>query len=203
MVNEKVNVRDKHRGLKKVIKIIIIIGVILIILAAVFVFGFLLKKPARIEVILANPVEGIILANTNELGETDEMAVIQEAVIKFDEEYVNYLLVAIGTGYLHKSILGGDPVIELVLGDEAWASEIVEGTPFSEKGEAENEDLKISLSKEEAVKAILSSDVEKFMKDSVNNGDTKIEMIAGKTELFAKGYLDLYKAITGEEIAVE
>tara|TARA_B100001971_G_C18188166_1_gene536922 strand:- start:690 stop:1301 length:612 start_codon:yes stop_codon:yes gene_type:complete len=203
MVNEKVNVRDKHRGLKKVIKIIIIIGVILIILAAVFVFGFLLKKPARIEVILANPVEGIILANTNELGETDEMAVIQEAVIKFDEEYINYLLVAIGTGYLHKSILGGDPVIELVLGDEAWASEIVEGTPFSEKGEAENEDLKISLSKEEAVKAILSSDVEKFMKDSVNNGDTKIEMIAGKTELFAKGYLDLYKAITGEEIAVE
>jgi hypothetical protein len=203
MVNEKVNVRDKHRGLKKVIKIIIIIGVILIILAAVFVFGFLLKKPARIEVILANPVEGIILANTNELGETDEMAVIQEAVIKFDEEYINYLLVAIGTGYLHKSILGGDPVIELVLGDEAWASEIVEGTPFSEKGEAENEDLKISLSKEEAVKAILSSDVEKFMKDSVNNGDTKIEMIAGKTELFAKGYLDLYKAITWEEIAVE
>tara|TARA_Y100000310_G_scaffold323059_1_gene382934 strand:+ start:485 stop:1096 length:612 start_codon:yes stop_codon:yes gene_type:complete len=203
MVNERVNVKDKHRVLKKALKIFGVILGILIILAVVFVFGFLLKKPAKIEVILANPLESIILANTNELGEVNNGAVIQEAVIEFDEEYINYLLVALGTGYLHKSILGGNPVIELVLGEGVWASEIIDGVPYSGKGEAEEEDLKISLSKEEAVRAILSSDIEQFMKDSVNNGNTQIEMIAGKTELFAKGYLSLYKALTGEEIAVE
>lgn len=203
MVNGSVLVKDKYRVLKKIIKILIIIGIILIILAIVFVLGFLLKKPVRVEVILANPVEAIILANTNEIGEINKEAVIEEAVIEFDEEYINYLLVALGTGYLHKSILGGNPVIELVLDDEVWASKIIEGVPYSGKGGVEEEDLKISLSKEEAVKAILSSDIEQFIKDSVNNGNTQIEMIAGKTELFAKGYLNLYKALTGEEIAVE
>ena len=40
------------------------------------------------------------------------------------------------------------------------------------------------------------------MKDSVSVGNTNIELVANKAELFAKGYLDMYKALTGEEISV-
>ena len=203
MVNENVLVKDKHRVLKKVIKTLIVIFVIVFILLAVFIAGFFLKKPERVEIILVNPIEKIVLANTNELGEVDEQTVIEEAVIEFNADYINYLLAAIGTGYLHKSILGGQPVIELNLEGEIWGAEIINGMPNSKKIAVENEDLRVSLSKEEAVKAILSSDIEQFMKDSVNNGNTQIEMVAGKTELLAKGYLDLYKELTGEEASIE
>ena len=188
--------------MKRVVKFLIIAVVVLIVIVA-FAAGYLLRKPRMVEIIIENPLNAIVAANTNSVGAIDVPAVIEQGVIEFDEEYINYLLVALGTGYLHKSILGGNPVIELVLGEGVWASEIIDGVPYSGKGEAEEEDLKISLSKEEAVRAILSSDIEQFMKDSVNNGNTQIEMIAGKTELFAKGYLSLYKALTGEEIAVE
>ena len=40
------------------------------------------------------------------------------------------------------------------------------------------------------------------MKKSVMEGRTQIEVVAGKVELFSKGYLGLYKDLTGEEAPV-
>ena len=61
-------------------------------------------------------------------------------------------------------------------------------------------DLKIIISKRESVETLLSSDIEQFMKDSVASGNTKIEIVAGNTELFSKGYLKMYKELTGGEV---
>ena len=88
------------------------------------------------------------------------------------------------------------------MGEETWSSEIKSGVPNAQQTSIENEDLRITISKEEAVKALLSDNIEQFMKDSFNNGETKIEMVVGKTELFSKGYLKMYKELTGEEISV-
>lgn len=204
MVNQEVLVRDKYRATKKVIKILLIIFGVLLILLIVFAAGFLVKKP-KIEVHLENPIAGIVLRYTNELGYTNKTAVVEEGVIEFNEDYINYILVALGTGYLHKSAIPPfkNPLIEFDLEGETWNSEIKGGMPNSKKGSIDSEDLRISISKEEAVEALLSGDIEQFMKDSVNNGNTKIEMTAGKIELFAKGYLKMYKKLTGEEISVE
>jgi len=204
MVNEHVLIRDKHAAMKRVFKVLIIIFAIVLILLIVFAAGFLFKKPVYVEVTFVNPLADIILANTdNVTGVVDEVAVIEQAVIEFNEDYINYILAALGTGYLHKSVVGGVPVIELDMEGDVWSAEIIDGVPNSKNQAVDNEDLQISISKEEAVKAILSDDIEQFMKDSVNRGDTQIEMVAGKPELFAKGYLDMYKALTGNEIAVE
>ena len=207
MVNETVKIKDKHRVLKKIIKISIIIFSVLLLLLIIFAAGYLFKKPTYVEVVLENPLKGIVEANTNLNGTIDTSAVIEQAIIEFNEDYINYLLVALGTGYLHNSIIGGNPFLELVmtddLGNEIWYSEIIEGIPNSFLGEIENEDLRITISKETAVRAILSEDVSQFMKDSSSKGEIGIEMIANKAELFAKGYLDMYNELTGEEISVE
>jgi hypothetical protein len=196
MVNERVNIRDKYRVHKKIIKVLLIIFVVVLILLIAFAAGFLFKKPKTVEVVFENPLKNIILANTNANGEVNVNKVIEQGVMEFNEDYINYILAGLGTDSLHSSILTGNPFLELVLRDEVWSSEIIGNIPKSKIGSIENEDLRITISKDEAVKAILSADIKKFMKDSVANGNTKIEMIAGKVELFSKGYLDMYNKLT-------
>ena len=199
MVNQEVLVRDKYRTTKKVIKVLLVIFAVILILLVVFAAGFLIKKP-KIEIHLENPIAGLVLRYTNEAGLTNKTAVVEEGVIEFNEDYINYILVALGTGYLHKSPLFENPLIEFDLGGDIWNSEITGGMLNSKRGSIDNEDLKISISKEEAVEALLADNIEEFMKESVKNGNTKIEMIAGKAELFSKGYLEMYKQLTGNEI---
>lgn len=202
MVNERVNIRDKNRATKKVLRVLIIIFSIVFILLVAFAAGFLIKKP-KIEIYLENPIAGIVLKYTNEAGYTDKAEVIKEGVMEFNKDYINYILVALGVGYLHKSPLFENPLIEFDLAGDVWNSEIKKGMPDSRKGQIEDEDLRISISKEEAVEALLASNIEEFMKQSVANGNTKIEMIAGKTELFSKGYLDMYQELTEEDIEAD
>jgi len=194
MANENPE-KSNHRTIKI---LLIIFSVILLILIA-FVAGVMIRK-SPVEIILENPMKAIIIANTNVAGEVNLKKVIEQGEIEFNEDYINYILAALGTNYLHKSILGKSPVLELVLGEQVWNSEISGGMPQSKIGEIDNEDLRITLSKEEAVKAIVSPEIKQFMKDSVANGNTKIELIAGKVDLFSKGYLEMYNKLTGEEI---
>ena len=199
MVNQEVLVRDKYRTTKKVIKVLLVIFAVILILLIVFAAGFLIKKP-KIEIHLENPIAGLVLRYTNEAGLTNKTAVVEEGVIEFNEDYINYILVALGTGYLHKSPLFENPLIEFDLGGDIWNSEVIDGMPNSKRGSIDDEDLIIRISKEEAVEALLADNIEEFMKESVKNGNTKIEMIAGKAELFSKGYLEMYKQLTGNEI---
>ena len=203
MVNQKATLSDKPRAARKGVKVLLIIFVVILILLIVFVPRYLNKKPSNgsggggVETHLENPISQIVLKNTNEAGYVNKSSVVQEGIVEFDEEYINFILIALGTGYLHKSSIFGTPKIEFNLGEESWNSEIFNGNPVSKKGSIDNEDLRISISKEEAVNALLSEDITKFMKDSVTlSGNTKIEMVAGKTELFSKGYLDMYNRLT-------
>jgi len=190
---------DKRAVMKRTIKILIITFVVLLVLIIAFAAGYILKKPTYVEIIIENPLNKIISENTNAVGQIDLSAVIAQGVIEFDENYINYLLVALGSGYFHKFFVGGNPVLELVLiasySNEIWNSEIIKGFPKSSIGVVDNEDLRITISKEKAVEAILSPDITQFMKDSVISKDIQMEMIAGNTELFAKGYLDMYNAL--------
>lgn len=204
MVNEKVLIRDKWAGIRKIIFILFIVFIVLLILAVVFFFGAFMSGE-KTEIIIENPIKNIIFAHTdNTTGTVDKEAVVEQAVIEFNADYINYILVGLGVGNLHKSKVGyGNPIIEFVLDDEYWNSELDSGILNTGRGEIENEDLLVTMTREEAVLAIMSSDIEQFMKDSVNNGNTKIEMIAGKIELGTKGYLAMYKDITGEDLEVE
>jgi len=170
----------------------------------VYIIGFLTKTPPT-EIVLENPLKNLVFANTDTAtGQIDKEAVIEQAVIEFNADYINYLLVALGVGNLHKSLLGyGNPIVEFKMDQDYWNSEVDSGALRTQQGQASDPDLRISMSKTEAVEALLSSDMEAFMKQSVTNGNTQIEMIAGKVELGSKGYLSMYKDITGEEPDIE
>ncbi len=206
MVSQKVLVRDKWRKPRKFVKFLLIFLVIVFILLLVFFYG-VFKSPQTQNInriVLENPLKNIVFTNTNVYGEVNKMQVIKEAVLEFDEDYINYVLIALGVSNLHKSNIGyGNPVIKFVLGDEVWISELEGGNLVTENVESDGEDLMVILSKQEAVEALLASDVEGFMKDSVVSGRTEIEMIAGKVELASKGYLSMYKELTGEEVEIE
>ena len=171
-------------------------------------------------IVLENPLKDIILANTKERV-INQKAVIKEGVLNFDQTYINYLFSALGTSYLHKSLFGyGNPKIELVMDsgeskfspdstnpndnsqgfadDETWNSELGDVNNI-QKTASDDPDIRVRMSKEEAVRALLSTDIKQYMKDDVSNGKVQIEMIAGKVELYSKGYLDMYKALTGED----
>lgn len=172
------------------------------LLLIIFAAGYFLKGPKN-EIIINNPIEAIVFANTNqETGEVNKQAVIEQAVIEFDKDYINYILVAMGVNKLNSIVGYGNPIIEFSIEDETWTSEVDDGNLITEKRTSDNEDLRITLLKEEAVKAILSPDIESFMKESVTNGNTNIEMVASKVELGAKGYLGMYKQITGEDASI-
>ena len=196
MVNEKIKVRDKYRRLKRFLMVFLILAVVVIVLVGVYFFGWFSGSGDKI--VLENPLKNIVLANTNAQGQVDYDVVVSEGVMNFNADYINYIMAALGVGKLHKSIAGfGNPVIEMNLDGERWNAELDKGLK-TELGFAEDPDLRISMTKEEAVKALLSPDVKIFMKDSVVSGNTQIEMIAGKVELGSKGYLSMYSELTGE-----
>jgi len=180
-----------------VVTIVFILIILMIGLATSFIF---FKKPVKSSgngggTVIENPMKQIVIKNTNSAGEINQQAVIDEGIKEFNSEYINYILLALGIGNLQKSIIFGNPVVELTLDSQVWSSEIKNNALYTVLGANDNSDLKITMSKQEAVKALLSSDIKQFMKDSVSNGNTKIEMIAGKPELLAKGYLDMYNKL--------
>lgn len=192
-------VKDKYRTLKRVLIILGIMIIIAMILTIVFFTDFFTKPKNTI--VLENPLKDIIIRNTDAQGQVNTDAVIQQGIQEFNINYINYLLAALGVNKLHKSLVGyGNPIVEFHLDNEVWSSEIIKGGLNTQKAPAQDLDLKIIISKQEAVLALLSPNIEQFMKDSVYNGNTKIEMIAGKVELGSKGYLAMYTQLTGEEV---
>jgi len=198
MVNEKVLIKDKYRHLKKFLFISGIFLVIIIILAGVYFFGWFSGSGDKI--VLENPLKNIVLSNTNAQGQVNYDAVVSEGVMNFNVDYINYIMAALGVGKLHKSLIGyGNPVIEMQIDDETWNAEIDNGLRTI-PGSVEDPDLRVIMTKEEAVKALLSPDIGEFMKTSVYNRNTQIEMVAGKVELGSKGYLSMYSELTGESV---
>jgi hypothetical protein len=201
MVNELVLIRERWRVLRKLLRRGMLLMLFLLLFLIVFASGFLtnINQSPMAQIIIENPLKNIVYMHTNEEGEVNKTAVIEQAVVEFNADYINYILAALKVGKLHKSLLGEKPLIEFVLDQEHWNSEIDGGRMYTKKGEIEKEDLRIIISKEEAVEAILSSDVTAFMSDSVRGGRTEIQMIAGKAELLNKGYFSIYEEITGKE----
>jgi len=177
---------------KWLIALLIFLVVLTLLFIGVYVV-FLKKSVNQNPIILKNPIKNIINSNKDVNGKINEQLVINQGVKEFNSEYINYILFALGVGNLHKSLIGyGNPVIEFHLDNKIWNSELVDNILTTKLGTNENKDLIIIMSKEEAVNALLSTDIKIFMKTSVTNGNTQINVIAGNVELGSKGYLEMY-----------
>jgi len=118
------------------------------------------------------------------------------------EQQINLILYSLKAYELHNPPLSGNtPKIEFVIDGEIYGSEIVKGEIITVKGREGEPDIRIIMSGEEFLN-ILKSDSKLYFQESLKQGKTKIELLAGKTELFTKGYLSLYKEITGKNFPV-
>ena len=164
--------------------LIAIIFLMLVIGGMFFYFATASPNKPRAGTEIKNPIQGL----TNE-----------QAVLQFNEEYVDYLVFAIGGWKLHNPPLSDEtPKIKVVVDEEIFVSEIINGEIKTEKKEIENEDIIIKTTKQEIVNSILSLDIKKYIQYSAQEGKTTLELKASYPTLFSKGYLNIYEDITGK-----
>jgi hypothetical protein len=181
--------RDKARI--KIWTFILAIGIVIIAIGGLFFYYAFLISSGRYD---GNEISNPINRNTT----------FQKALVDFNKDYVNYVVFAIGGWKLHNPPLSKNtPKIKIIADNEIYKSEIKDKEIFTSKTDFDNEDIVIETTKEEITKAILSLDIKNYMQESIHQGKTNLELKAGYTKLFSKGYLDLYKDITGESITGE
>ena len=159
---------------------------VLMLIVALFIY-FALFKTNNSSVysgqILKNPVFNL----------TDE-----QAVVAFDEGFVFYLLYSIKAYNLHNPPLSSNyPKIEIDVGGEIFSATVKKGVISVSSGGILNKDIIIKTTKEEAVKMMRDKG---YVTKSFNDGLSAIELIADKTTLFAKGYLNMYNELTGKSV---
>ncbi len=181
----------------------VVLTLILSIILVTFFIGFLINKPPVInqnKIVIENPLKEIVYANQNEQGLVDKQQVINQALQEFDKDYINYILLALGVNKLKKSLIGyGNPKVEFKINEELWSSEIVDQSLNTQKSTIDDPDVRFHMPKTEIIESLLSSDINQFVINSVSNGNTQMELIASKPELLSKGYLGMYKDLTGSD----
>lgn len=171
--------------------IILIIGIVVLILigGGVFLyFMFFYTRPSGggggTGTPIKNPTEGLTL---------------EEALLQFNDDYVDYLVISMGVRKLHNPPFSSNtPKIEVVIDEKVYVCEVIKGSVKIEEKQIENEDIVIWTTRREIVSAIMSLNMRGYIKESISQGRTAIEMKAGYTTLYSKGYLKLYEDMTGE-----
>ncbi|MEM4259340.1 MAG: hypothetical protein QXS38_01075 [Candidatus Pacearchaeota archaeon] len=122
----------------------------------------------------------------------------EAALVAFDESFIFYLLYSIKAYNLHAPPLSSDyPRIEVEVSGEPFSATVLRGVINVSKGKIAKEDIIIRTTKEEAIKMLRDKN---YIMNSFNEGKSRIELVAGQTTLFAKGYLNMYNEITGKSV---
>mgnify|MGYP001605113491 CR=1 FL=1 len=178
----------KKRGFSLLL-IVLIVLFVLIVIGGVYYFFFSYNtenngnSPAR------SPLNGV-KKSVEELSES-------EAVTALNESFVLYVLYNLGAQNLHNPPLSSsNPKIEFDLEGEVYNAEVQSGNILVNRGGISDEDIRIYTQKVEIVKMIKDS---KYVEGSFAQGKSKLELVAGKTTLFAKGYLQMYEKVTGKK----
>ena len=122
----------------------------------------------------------------------------EEAISQFNEKFIYYLLYSIEAYNLHNPPLSKDTAkLVVYIDDDIYNVEVANGEIYVGKGEIVKRDLIIRTTKEEAVKMLQDNN---YIKESFSSEKSIIELLEDKSTLFAKGYLTLYKELTGKSI---
>jgi len=164
------------------ITIALIVGVVLVVAFLVIAFLYLvLGKPKYEKQELQNP-----------LGSGTGDFVVSES-------HVKYLLNEIGAYQLHTQPMSSEnPLMEVRVDDSVFFSEIEKGNIIFRSEKTYEPDIRIITAKEEVQNILNSGNIKEGMKTSVSSGRTQLELVSGYTELFFKGYLQIYKDLTGK-----
>ncbi len=190
MKTKDMSLNSKGQVFWKVFALVLLIVLVLFVLIFVFIyFNFVSGSDDKRRV---NPYKGKIDA------ETDNS--------EFDvaPEHINYILYELDAYQLHAPPLSSEvPVIEVDVDGEVFSSKVVDGNIITKKENVGGEDIRIITKKKEVFNAIKSGDVAEEIKDSINSGESKLEIVTDKKTLLLKGYLSLYDKFSGEDNEVD
>ena len=166
---------------------IVLAALLLLIIISVLFFYFALVSPDNSSTYtvreLINPVTGL----------SDEQAREQ-----FDEEFVFYLLYSLEVYNLHDPPLSENhPKMLFSIDEDFYYALVDDGEIIVNRGEIDNQDLTFFTTKEEAVRMLRKR---AYIEQSFQSGESSIELKVDKATLFAKGYLNMYNALTGKTI---
>jgi len=115
------------------------------------------------------------------------------------ESHLRYLLNEIGAYQLHTQPMSSEnPLIECDVEGKNFFAEVEKGNILFRSEKTYEPDLRIIISSQEVNSILNSENVKEGMKSSVSSGNTQIELVSGYSELFFKGYLQIYKDLTGK-----
>ncbi len=164
-------------------KLLIVVVILLVLILAVL--GFIAYSLWGFSSSAPEPSTNLVTINKTVVGENQ----------------VYYLLFSIKAYELHNPPLSSNtPKINIQIGDKSYQAEIISREIQVSQGSLTQADLKISLSEDEFIKLLNSENFNIALQDSVKSHKTNVEILAGNTELFTKGYLNLYKEITGKSL---
>lgn len=156
-----------------------------------FVLGILL-------IVLFFVLAFVYFATAKSNYKKEEIKLNLENVTVIEQAHVKYLLNEIGAWQLHNPPISSDrPVIQVIVDNQEFYVAVERGV-ISISRDSMPADIKISTTSDEAKKVLASSNIKEAVKSSVQSGKIDLELIAGYTELFSKGYLSLYQDLTGK-----
>jgi len=194
-------------------KILLISTITITILISLTVTAFAILDPApttigESAIAINNPLDGFkVLFSAKPQGapspspdnpsdRTQEKVDIYLEDIKITPDFIAYLLHGIGAiDTLHKNTITREiPMINFKIENIEYNAAFEDVLKIS-GGLNPEADIQFNSNKEAIVKATLDDNPTTIFKDSISTGTTTIEMIAGKAELLAKGYLKLYDSL--------
>lgn len=156
-----------------------------------------------IAIVVVVALVGIFFYFSNQNPETGGTTITKESLstTEISENHIAYVLYQIGASKLKKiPLTGNTPKINFIIAPESYKAEVINGVISVSSGIWDNPDIVITSSKEEIINTIASLGIKEYIKSSVSSGKTSIDMKAGYTELFVKGYFSLYEEITGKSL---
>jgi hypothetical protein len=173
-------------------KFFIVFSVIVIVLLALGIAAYAMFFNQS-KGIIANPLEGKDIIFGDNENQTSEEVHIDD--LEVTPEFLSYLLNEIGAWELHKNPLTFEkPVITFDISGQEFYS-VIDGEIETFEGSNEEADMTFKTEKIDLVKAMLDEDPAEVFTESIQEGDTEVDMIASETELFSKGYLNLYDSL--------
>ena len=148
-------------------------------------------------IIISSILVNLNIDEINALVHLEKPEIIYENEIpQINETEITYLIHALGGDNLHKPPFTDNyPQIEVSTSQKLFTSYIVDGEIQTYLGKSPDPDLQIRLNRDTLINIINSNDAKAATKDAISKQLVGVTIISDKTELFLKGYLELYDTL--------
>jgi len=188
----------------KALAIILAILLIILILVSIFIYYVIFnpkesqkdkgENPFKDQVKdLIDEEDVVIQDNTN-----PPVNQIQKPI---KEEHISYVLYELEADKLHNPPASAEiPVMRLDVDGTIFMARVINNEITVEKGKVEGEDIRVITTRKAIIDAVKSDDAVQIIRGSINSGESKLEIVSDRKELLMKGYLDIYKELTREQV---